>query len=72
MITPSDILKASILIVDDMPDNVLLLEEMLKGAGYVSVKSTGNSGEVCELHRKYHYDLIILDLFRCLTWTGSR
>jgi PAS domain S-box-containing protein len=62
MISPSDILKASILIVDDQDANVSLLEQMLRGAGYVSVTSTGNPREVCELHRKNRYSLILLDL----------
>ena len=37
MISSSDILKASILIVDDQEANVSLLEEMLREAGYVAV-----------------------------------
>lgn len=62
MITPSDILHGRILIVDDLKANVLLLEQMLRGAGYVSVTSTMDSGKVCELHLTNHYDLILLDL----------
>jgi PAS domain S-box-containing protein len=62
MINPSDILKASILIVDDQDDNICLLEEMLRGAGYVCVTATKNPREVCDLHRKNHYSLILLDL----------
>jgi signal transduction histidine kinase len=62
VISPSDILKASILIVDDQPANVSLLEEMLRDAGYVSVASTTNPREVCELHRKNRYSLVLLDL----------
>src|SRR5471030_1280568 len=62
MINSADILKASILIVDDQAANVPLLEQMLRGAGYVSVSSTRNPNEVCELHRKNHYSLILLDL----------
>jgi len=62
MISREDILKASILIVDDLDANVLLLEQMLHGAGYVSISSTMEPREVCELHRKNHYDLILLDL----------
>jgi signal transduction histidine kinase len=62
MISSADILKASILIVDDQDANVLLLEEMLTGAGYVSVTSTRNPHEVCDLHRQNHYALIVLDL----------
>ena len=62
MIRSSDILKASILIVDDQEANVSLLEKMLRGAGYVSIASTRNPREVCELHRKNRYSLILLDL----------
>ncbi len=62
MIDLSDILKAKILIVDDHAANVLLLERMLHGAGYVAVTSTTNPHEVCELHRNNRYDLILLDL----------
>jgi len=35
---------------------------MLRGAGYVSITSTMDAGEVCELHRNNRYDLILLDL----------
>ena len=62
MISSSDILHGKILIVDDQEANVLLLERMLRGAGYVSITSTMNPAEVCELHRKNRYDLILLDL----------
>jgi len=59
---PSDILKARILIVDDQKSNVELLEQLLQEAGYVDVSSTLNSREVCALHWKSRYDLILLDL----------
>jgi DNA-binding NtrC family response regulator len=62
MITESDILKADILIVDDQEANVLLLEQLLGEAGYTAVASTMSPQEVCALHRKNHYDLILLDL----------
>jgi len=62
MITPNDILSARILIVDDMQANVALLEGMLRVAGYTSVHSTTDPSEVCGLHRKNSYDLILLDL----------
>jgi len=57
-----DILAASILIVDDQPANVQLLEQLLAEAGYSQVSSTMKPEEVCALHRKNHYDLILLDL----------
>jgi len=62
MINAYDIVNANVLIVDDLEANVQLLEKILRGAGYVSVTSTMNPGEVCELHLKNRYDLILLDL----------
>ena len=62
MITSSDILHGKVLIVDDKEINVLLLERILRGAGYVSITSTMDPYEVCQLHRKNRYDLILLDL----------
>lgn len=62
MISPADILHGKILIVDDLEANVLLLEQMLRGAGYDSITSTMNSSKVCELHLINHFDLILLDL----------
>src|ERR1035437_9000337 len=62
MISSSDILHGKVLIVDDQEANVILLERMLRGAGYVSITSTMNPAEVCELHLKNRYDLILLDL----------
>jgi CheY-like chemotaxis protein/cation transporter-like permease len=62
MVSASHILNASILIVDDKEANVRLLDRMLRGAGYVSITSTMDPGEVCELHLKNRYDLILLDL----------
>ena len=62
MISPADILNANILIVDDQEPNVLLLSQMLRGAGYTKVASTTNPVDVCGLHLKNRYDLILLDL----------
>ena len=62
MISSRDIFHGKVLIVDDQKVNVLLLEQLLRGAGYVSVTSTMDPGEVCQLHRKNLYDLILLDL----------
>ena len=58
----SDILDAGILIVDDQESNVRLLEQLLGEAGYTRVSSTMNPQEVCALHRRNAYDLILLDL----------
>jgi len=62
MIDASDILKARILIVDDQAANVDLLDRVLRSAGYDSISFTKNPREVCELHRRNRYDLILLDL----------
>lgn len=62
MISQTEILNASILIVDDQPANVLLLAEMLRDDGYARIASTTNPETVVELYRKYRYDLILLDL----------
>ena len=62
MIEPLDILKAHILIVDDQEPNISLLTQLLNEAGYINVSSTMKPQEVCALHRKHCYDLILLDL----------
>ena len=62
MIKESDILQASILIVDDQEINIALLTQLLQDAGFTRVESTLFPTEVCGLHRKNHYDLILLDL----------
>jgi PAS domain S-box-containing protein len=61
-ITPQDILQARILVVDDQLANVTLLLEMLASAGYTRVESAMDASEVCALHRRNAYDLILLDL----------
>jgi PAS domain S-box-containing protein len=61
-VSAPDILDAGILIVDDQESNVSLLEQMLGEAGYTRVTSTMKPQEVCALHRRNRYDLILLDL----------
>src|ERR1035441_856917 len=62
MLSASDILNASILIVDDQDANVKLLERLLGEAGYGNIASTMSPRDVDALHRKNRYDLILLDL----------
>jgi PAS domain S-box-containing protein len=62
MFRSPEILKASILIVDDNAAYVALLEQMLHGAGYTAVASTGNSQAVCALCGEHRHDLILLNL----------
>jgi PAS domain S-box-containing protein len=57
-----DILNAHILIVDDQEANIRLIEQLLRQTDYTRVASTMNPQEVCALHRKNQYDLILLDL----------
>jgi len=62
VIDSAEILKAKLLVVDDLEANVLLLEGMLGAAGYTNVSSTRDPRAVTELHRANRYDLILLDL----------
>ena len=62
MVSSSDILNARILLVDDHEESLELLGQMLRFAGHTSVALTRNARDVCELHRKNRYSLILLDL----------
>jgi light-regulated signal transduction histidine kinase (bacteriophytochrome) len=62
MVNLADILNARILVVDDNKTDVSLIERMLRGVGYISVESTTDPNEVCELYRQNRYGVIVLDL----------
>jgi CheY-like chemotaxis protein len=62
MISRAAILGARILVVDDMNANILLLEGMLRVAGYTAVESTTDPTTVGELYRQNRYSLVLLDL----------
>ena len=62
MLSEQEFKSARVLIVDDQAANVQLLERMLAEDGYLAVSSTMNPTEVCALHRRQPYDLILLDL----------
>jgi len=62
MVNSSDVLNGRLLIVDDQQSSIRLLERMLRGAGYTFIASTLEPREVCELHGRNRYDLILLDL----------
>jgi PAS domain S-box-containing protein len=62
MLQASEILNASILIVDDQETNVILLERMLRNVGYQRITSTMDPRTVCPLHLAQRFDLILLDL----------
>ena len=61
-ISSADIFSANILIVDDQEANIALLEQLLSETGYTHLTSTMDPLQVCALHRKNRYDLILLDL----------
>ena len=46
----------------DLQPNVVLLEQMLCGAGYTAVTATTDPRQVAALHQKHRYALIVLDL----------
>ncbi|MEO8004640.1 MAG: diguanylate cyclase [Betaproteobacteria bacterium] len=62
MVNFESIHKASILIVDDDPENLALLAQILRSAGYTSVEATSNPGEAYEMHKARRFALILLDL----------
>lgn len=61
-ISRAEILAAKILIVDDQPANMELLEQLLAVTGYTNLDQTSDPLEVLGLHQKNDYDLILLDL----------
>lgn len=54
--------NASVLIVDDNPTNIKLLEMTLEVAGYTKVTSVSDPREVVDLHRQNKFDVILLDI----------
>ena len=62
MVSPSDILSAKLLLVDDDEDNVFLLEQLLRHAGYTHVTAITDPHKVAAMHAEHAYDLIVLDL----------
>jgi CheY-like chemotaxis protein len=62
MLSTTEILEASILIVDDQAANVQLLERLLREVGYTRVTATTKPQDVAGLHQEHRYDLILLDL----------
>jgi putative two-component system response regulator len=54
--------KSRILIVDDQPENVILLERALRGAGYIQLSSLTDSRKVLTTFTDFQPDLIAMDL----------
>ncbi len=62
MIPQKDLLKAKILIIDDEPANVTLVERMLKKNGFHNLRSTTDSREAVAIYKECAPDLVLLDL----------
>ncbi|MDH5407631.1 MAG: two-component system response regulator [Gammaproteobacteria bacterium] len=58
----NDVKMATILVVDDQPVNVKLLEKVLAAEGYQNVHSTTDSRQAADLYQQHHCDLVLLDL----------
>ncbi len=57
-----EILTMQILIVDDEPFNIALMEKILKRAGYSQIISTEDSQQAIAMCNQYHPDIVLLDL----------
>jgi putative two-component system response regulator len=58
----AEIIQSRILVVDDEPVNVMILEQMLEEDGYTDVRSTTDPRDVVPLHDEIEFDLILLDI----------
>jgi CheY-like chemotaxis protein len=55
-------LSRRVLIVDDEPPNIRLLEAMLRAAGYANVRGTTDPLAVLPHYAKFRPDILLLDL----------
>ena len=60
--TDADLLASRILIVDDQPANLRLLEDLLGREGFTQLVSTTESDQVMDLVAAFDPDLVLLDL----------
>jgi len=58
----TDVTASRILVVDDKPANVMLLEQLLEEEGYENVLSTTDSRKVVDLYLSEKIDMILLDI----------
>lgn len=58
----TEVLQSRILLIDDEPANLRLLEELLAREGFTQVLSTTDSQRALDLHTAYDPDLVLLDL----------
>jgi len=57
-----DLRQAKILVVDDEPVNVALLERLLRNDGYHHITTTTDAREVLPLYRDQRHDIVLLDI----------
>lgn len=71
MIETQQFLKSKFLIVDDRPENILLIEQILLQEGFTSIKSTNDPRKTLELYREFQPDWFSW-IYKCPIWTGFR
>src|SRR5271165_416739 len=57
-----DMIHCRILVVDDEPANVHLLDRFLKEAGFNNIRTTSDSREALRIYREQQPDIVLLDL----------
>ncbi len=62
MISEEQFYRAKILIVDDEPANIRVLERLLNSKGYTCIESITDPREAVAGYQKFQPDLVILDL----------
>ncbi|MDH5458955.1 MAG: response regulator [Nitrospinota bacterium] len=62
MLESKDYLRSKLLIVDDEPGNVILLEQMMIQEGYNCLYSTSDSTQCIDMFAEVQPDLVLLDL----------
>ncbi|MFT4580183.1 MAG: putative two-component system response regulator [Nitrospinales bacterium] len=62
MLVEEEILKSKILIVDDEPANIKLLEKALDQEGFTNVRSVQDSRKVLGIFKEFNPHLVLLDL----------
>ncbi len=61
-LSPDELSNARILLVDDNPANIELLELILEGNGYRNIRSLTDPQETFDVYQEFSPDLLILDL----------
>jgi len=61
-VTPESLRQSRILVVDDEPANVLLMQRLLEDDGYAAITTTTDPRRVLDLFESTRPDLVVLDL----------